>query len=114
MRVFQVMLNIGLSLLASACLMGDAAIKVKGRFVDPDNNPYSDCVLKATYLGRVIEVSEVEGEFQETIVFSPTSQASLILTGMCAGAQYGYEKAIDRMPKDLKPIDLGDIVLQKK
>lgn len=115
MRATNMLLLIFLSTLTAGCLMGDAAVKVKGRFVDQDKRPYPDCVLTVIYQDRVIEESKVSGEFQETIVFSPASRAPLILSGSCAGARGSYKKTIEEIPKSFtEHVDLGDMVLQKQ
>lgn len=114
MRTARAFLTVVLGVATSACLAGDAVVNVKGRFVDQDKKPYPACVLKATYRDQVVEESKIAGEFRETIIFNPTTSAPLVLVGTCAGAQGSYTRKIEEMPKNLSPVDLGDIVLQKQ
>lgn len=115
MRGTNWLLLIILSTLTDGCLIGDAAIKIKGRFVDQDKAPYQDCVLTVMYQDKVAKASKVSGEFQETIVFSPTSRDPLILSGYCTGARGSYTRMIEEIPKSFtEHVDLGDMELQRQ
>jgi hypothetical protein len=103
-----------LPVLTTGCLAGDdAAVKVTGIFVDQGKSPYTDCTLTVTYRGRIIEQSRVSGQFQETIVFSPTTGDPLVVVGKCAGARGVYKTQINEMPKSFgEPIAFGEVVLE--
>jgi hypothetical protein len=107
--IFLVLLS-----LCTACVAGDAAVKVRGKIVDQNGGLYENCVAKVSYAGRLLEEVSFAGDFEKTVIFHPVSSDPIIVLLSCSGTTATYEHQVTEMPESFGDyVDLGSIVLKR-
>lgn len=115
MRYFRFPVLLMTSFLVASCLpVGDAAVKVRGQFIDETNKRYDDCLGEIRYEGKLLETVKISGAFDKTIIFHPTSSDPIHLSVSCVGTNTTYKRVITEIPADFgEYVDLGNIVLKR-
>ena len=93
--------------------IADDVIRIKGRVVDQSGHPYDSCTIVVFYDGRDVHHSSFGEQFEQTIVFHPSSASPLSLRASCTGSRSEFSSRIRHPDSFAETVDLGTIVLER-
>lgn len=115
MRYLKIVFISFLSLPMFACVIGDAAFKVRGSIKNESLEPYQSCEALFKYDSRVIDRISFSGVLDSTIVFRPSSADLILVVLSCKGAEGTFEYVVNEIPADFEEyIDIGTIILKSE